>query len=525
MKWRCAIVAFCILLIGLLGLAVVAEENVFVFAIDTAPYSLDPHVNDYGYSKALQDGVYESLVELRLNENHTVEVYPALAESWSVSEDQMCYTFKLRDGVTFHDGSPLTAEAVVYSFDRVMALASVPSGLFTGIEFSVTAMDEQTIRFDLTNPVGEVLNRIAGVRIVSQAAAQANESEGNWGKAWFEQHTDGTGPFVLEEYEPQSRYVLTRFKNYWKGWEGQHPEKIVGLIIPDENTRAELLLNGEVDWVYGMSLPTILDELDAAEEVVVRRSYAGSTLFILMRNRGALADRRVRKAISLTVDYTKFWAEVGGGHGSAANGPLGPIYFGWNADLRTLGKNIDRAQRLMVEAGYPDGISEPLKIWVISSYLPIEIPVAEALQEGCRQIGITLEIQDFASAGTYLDGVFVSDVNEGPDMSAWTEETVTGSPSRILELFCGNQWPPAGRNAMFYKNEVFDDVFQKATSAPDEEREMLIQLLQAILVADMPAIPFGFRNTYYAQRSDIRGLDLILGNIRVVDGFYNVNRE
>ena len=223
----------------------------FTLVTNRAPSDLDPHsAYDPGSGVALQ-GPYEGLI--RLEPGTTDEYVPVLAESWSANEDQSVWTFRIRDGVTFHDGTPLDAEAARASFARLFALRLAPStvlGRFIDDPAWITAPDARTLVFSLGRPqplFEAAISSAYGTAIVNVAALKQHEVDGDWGHEWAQTHADGigTGPYRVASFDTEQGVVLERYDAYWRGWEGSHFDRVILRIVVEAETRRALLENGD----------------------------------------------------------------------------------------------------------------------------------------------------------------------------------------------------------------------------------------------------------------------------------------
>lgn len=220
---------------------------------------LDPQCQyDYRSTLAVR-GPFEGLIGLK---GGATDQYEGLiAETREANADQSVWTFNLRQGVTFHDGSPCGAEAVRLSYERLLTLGLGAVGVvsrFVADSAQITAPDERTVVFDLGSPQPSFEAAIAatlGVQVVNAKLAREHEANGDWGNSWAQLNTEGTGtgPYRIVEFEPGDRLVMERYDNYWRGWEGNHFERIIVRIVPEAETLRQLLERGDIDLIdkYG----------------------------------------------------------------------------------------------------------------------------------------------------------------------------------------------------------------------------------------------------------------------------------
>ena len=231
-----------------------SSGTTLVIALSGSPSDLDPHAaNDYRSSLASR-GAYEQLIALKADK--TDEYEGLIAEKWEANEDKSIWTFHLRPGVTFHDGSPCDAEAVRASFERMFAVGMGPAtelGRFITDPAQVTAPDPATVIFNLgrPQPLFEAgLSSQYGGQIVNAKLAKTHDEDGDWGRAWAQLKNEeglGTGPYRIVEFEPEEQLILERYEAHWRGWDGDHFDRVVVRVVPEIETRRQLIEQGEVD--------------------------------------------------------------------------------------------------------------------------------------------------------------------------------------------------------------------------------------------------------------------------------------
>lgn len=344
---------------------------------------LDPHTTTADDLGLRSTSMFESLV----TQNDQLKYVPALAESWSNSPDGVEWTFKLRPGVTFHDGTPLTAAAVKENFDRVLnpqnALASRTVLLFVK---EVQVVDDLTVKFVHSQPDAAALANAGSLTIASPAAFKARSA-----KEWAQAPVT-TGPFKFKEWLPDDRVVVERFDGYWGG--RAKLDTITFKVIRDENARLTAVRAGEVDFVprISYSLLSVVEKdrsVQVVETIPFFRTYFG------IGNRPKLADPRVRQAI---VRYgcprERILKDVFFGHGEVAVGPV-PSPSEWFVDYtRLVSFDPKKAQSLLAEAGVKD-----LSFEVI--FPSGDPPLVDALtiwQSALKDIGLTMKLNAMDNA-------------------------------------------------------------------------------------------------------------------------------
>ncbi|MDD2546629.1 MAG: ABC transporter substrate-binding protein [Burkholderiaceae bacterium] len=330
--------------------------------------TLDPHALNNGPNLALLHQVYEPLL-VRADDG---SLQATLAESWKPTADPRVWEFKLRKGVKFHDGSLLTADDVVFSFQRARAPTSDMKSLLVLIT-DVAKIDPFTVHIKTAGPAPLLPNNLTNIHIVSQAWARAHGVEQPQNASAKEEtyatrHANGTGPYTLVSREQDTRTVLRRNPAYWG--RGQFPlaiQELVYLPIKSPATRVAALLSGEVDFVQDLPVQDIA-RLQADRQLRVNQAPENRVIFLglnvgaeplassTVKDRNPLADRRVRQAFQLAIDRFALQKAVMRGLSIPANLMAPPFVRGYDKALDGVAKaDIAQARKLLAEAGYPQG--------------------------------------------------------------------------------------------------------------------------------------------------------------------------
>ncbi|MBF6416331.1 ABC transporter substrate-binding protein [Nocardia cyriacigeorgica] len=271
----------------------------------------DPDIFYEGEGLQVTLSAYEGLVAYQPD---SADIGPALADSWTITDDGLTYTFTLRAGVTFHDGTPMTATAIIASYERRSAVNQAPAYLVADVA-SMSAPDDSTLVIELSHPVEPFLDYLAcpwGLKAVSPTAVQAHSVNGDLAQGWLSTHDAGTGPYRITEFVPSSHYTLTAYDGYW----GTKPEftTLRIEIIPDITTQRLLLEQGQLD-IITKGLPIAAVEAMKANPAltVVERPTAFKSSIFLNWKKGAFADTAFRQAMRKAVDVP---ALIGPAYGS-----------------------------------------------------------------------------------------------------------------------------------------------------------------------------------------------------------------
>lgn len=388
----------------------VRAENVVRWATPLPADSFDPYGHDELFTIWVNQQVYESLT----NYDWQGRLEPGLAVSWS-RLDALTWEMELRQGVTFHDGTPFTSADVVFTLARAKAGTSPWATSLKSIA-AVEAVDDDTIRFTAATPNPIPWEDLYGLAIMSKAWAERHGAalpsqlgDDRWD--YVETHANGTGPFVLEEFEPGERTVLVRNDSWWGL--GQHPhniDRIVQTRVADPAHGAQLLLAGEID-VLQSPPPDQLERIAATPGLKVQKGETNQTLYVgfdqaspelkssNIKGHNPFADRRVRQAFYQGIDIGRIIESL---HGLAV--PAGmliwPKGIGWSDELdRRMPYDPDKAKALLTEAGYPEGFTvrfdcpayrEPVCSTIGASLQEIGIQVDVALQPP-EEVGLKIQ--------------------------------------------------------------------------------------------------------------------------------------
>ncbi|MEM1345150.1 MAG: ABC transporter substrate-binding protein, partial [Pseudomonadota bacterium] len=474
---------------------------------------LDPHISTtWNTFKALLH-LYEGFVaeDLLATGVETPPIVPALAESWTISEDKKTYTFTLREGVTFHDGEPWNAEAAKFNLDRMTdpdfefhqpGAVGMLQWVWGDLE-SYEVVDAFTFRITLTQPNSEFLRRLSAggsgtPRMISPAAVRTFGNDG------INANPVGTGPFKFGEREVGVQTVLVRNENYWDPERTPKLERLVLRGIPEVTTRELGLLTGELDMISTPS-PDSLEYLEAQGMTLVKGAV--STIYPIWLNfrEGPLQDVRVRRAMAMAIDREGMAKYLRRGTAQPAYGILNFGGPGWDPDYRDFPYDPEAAKALLAEAGYPDGFETRLD-WTMGGGGDVNTRAdAEWIQRDLGRIGIRASIELFDN-GTYWDmmaqgareGTCCMQVSWGETSFFWLDLVL---PVSAL--------PPNGFNTGWYENPQMSELLAAARAAPSEaEKVRLLHQIRDIVTEDVAFIPVYTPIQVYAMRPDVKGFVL-----------------
>lgn len=475
--------------------------NTFVFAVSAMELNMDPGVRLGTTTVRWARHFYDGLVQFK---GATAEVEPALATEWEVSPDRKTYTFKLREGVKFHDGCEFNADAVKTSFDRIMGIGLQTAGIISLYQ-DTEIVDDSTVKIHLTNPDPAFLLKLPKIYMVSPCALEAHKTgDDPWAQDWFFDNEAGTGPFQLVEWIHGDRWISQRYDDYWAG-----PAKIdgtVSLLVNELGVQQLLLEGGEIDFALDItadSAKTMMENQDIDVEVT-----EGINLWMIMMNskKGPLADKRVREAVRLAFDYESHIEFSLGGFGGAARGPVPPQMLGFNENIPQPQQNLERAGQLLAEAGYPGG-GFTLKYIHLPADTGEELRGGEILRDALAKLGITLELQaaDFAAKV----GLFESPENS-PDMAGMFAFPGSPDPSEVLVRFYRSRdVRPNAYNLAWLENSEIDELIaaQESETDPAVRQEMLNEIQRILWEDEIPAIWVSLPHSLTAHRTWVNGYE------------------
>lgn len=449
------------------------------FAADP-PATIEPHQlnDDPGI------GIVHQVCEMLVDTDAEGMLQPRLATEWTASEEGLVWTVQLREGVTFHDGQPMTADDVVVTFQRLIDPNSGSSALATFDFLSqegVTSDGDYTVVFTLDRAVVDFPAYLNSFQAVILPA----DWPGN-----FAENPIGTGPFMLEEYVPQQRARFVRNPDYWI--EGlPYLDSVEAMIGAAENA-ISALQGGSIHMITSNpgAAPLFQDNPNIQTLTTPTSGHDG----VFMRvDQEPYNDKRVRQAMALCMNRPAIIDSVWHGFGELGNDHVIAPVFPLHTPMEQREQDYERASGLLAEAGYPDGFTATLTTSSDTTPLPA---MAAVVQEMLRPVGIEIEINAIPSS-TYFD-------------TAWLEMPLTitnwggrATPSQYLSsaYVTGSVW-----NASQWSNPTFDElVAQLDSELDDERRKELAFQIQEIMREEVPAIiPFFILSVSFV-RDNVQG--------------------
>jgi peptide/nickel transport system substrate-binding protein len=480
--------------------------------LKTEPSSLDPQYHSLTPNTQIALTIFDPLVRA----DKELKPTPALAESWTV--DGNVWTFKLRPGVKFSDGTPLTAEDVVFTFERVPKVPNSPSPftLYLKDVAKTEAVDPQTVRITTKGPSPLLLPNLGQLPILSKKAASGPAPEG---KTTTELNSGdglvGTGPYKLVSWRRGAELVLARNDNYW----GKKPawDKVVYRPMTNAASRVAALLAGDVDLIEDPptdDLPRLKKDknLTIQETPSVRVMYVAMDQFAepspgitdadgkpLAKN--PLKDKRVREALSLAIDRKAIEERVMGGVAKPAGNLLPyPMFGASKAHADAPKPDVNKAKQLLKDAGYPNGFS--ITLGAPSGRYINDSKVAQAIASMWTRIGVKTAVEAsappvfFKNRDSYKYSAYLAgwSVTSGEMSNALGSLAVTPDPTKGLGT----------TNRGRYSNPKMDELYmQAATTMDDAKRAELLSKAADMVMDDYGILPIHFELSVWAMKKDV----------------------
>lgn len=483
-----------------------ADKPTLVISLDSAVDILDPQQWRTPGSMVTTGSLVEQLIEQTYDADGisnvgTTEMTNALAESYTYSEDGTTITAVLREGLTFADGTPLTAADVVWSYQRGLeGNATYTKVLYPMVGLtsdSFTAIDERTIEITaaFASPLLDKMLAMQPFGILPQATAEANgTAEDPFAEEWFRQNDNSSGPYVVESFDPTTSIVLAPNPAYYD------QDKIANggitiQFISDPAQRALLLQSGEIDLAGGLPLDQVA-QLEGVEGIQVVSATSNRLEYMgINTTQAPFDDARVRQAIALALPYETFVDEVMYGYANPSTGLIPEQMETYSADAGTFEQDLDTARALLADAGVSD-FATTLSFKQSSA---VESRAAVYIQSALAEIGITVEI------------------NALPD-AEFTQRTSARDLELYLNNFLGWGADPfyqmkslvgtgSGTNFNNYGNADLDALIQTGFETQDAtDRDAISAEAQAIIFEEMPLVPLWNPDWTYVVREGITGL-------------------
>jgi len=492
------------LVVTMLGLAVLpmagptaAQQAVrggtLTFATGADPDSLDPQNTQSNPGEQVNRMMHENLVRFSAK----MQLEPALAESWVASKDGLAWTFKLRKGVKFHDGTSFDAKAVKYFFDRVLGDEKpFKASLYTPVVQGAEVIDDSTVRVILKQPFGAflfIMAHSAGA-IVSPAAHQ------KWGKD-LALHPVGTGPFKFVEWVKGDHVTMERHDGYWGG--APNLDRVVVKTVREDQARVLMLESGDADLI--VNIPTEeIPRLRKDARFTIESSPTARALFIAINvKKKPFDDVRVRQALNYAVNRDAIVKELFQNNAQVVASHVSPLQNGY-AQLAGYPYDPKKSKELLAQAGQP---ALKVKLWSPKGRFVKDYELAQAVQQDLAAVGVE------ATLSTMEWGAYLAATKTPAEQTPRELFLLGWSPSTgearwgTFPILHSSQLAPKGDNRGFFVSRGLDEAIDKATLATtDQARLGALREAQQIAIKEAPYIFLISPNMIVGTSKKVRGV-------------------
>lgn len=484
-----------------------AKGGTLIFGRGGDSVGLDPAFEVDGESFKICDNVYDTLVQYK---DSSTELEPGLAESWESSDDGLTWTFKLRKDVSFHDGTPFNADAVLFSLNRQHEknhpfhdvggsyVYWEDTGL-AGTVDKITAIDHYTVQITLKQAYSPFIYTIAitPFAIVSPTAVK------KFGEKFYSNPV-GTGPFKFVRWDRKDKIVLEANDDYWGG--RPKVDRVIFRSIPDNSVRLIELQQGSLH-IMEFPNPDDLQQIQNDDSLMLI-TQSGMNIGYLAMNmeKPPFDNNKVRLAINHAINKPSITKHLYQGLGEPAKNPIPPTLWSYDNTIDDFEYDPDLAKQLLAEAGYANGFETTL--WALPvprPYIPDGRALAEVIQSQLNNIGIKANIVTY-DWGTYLEKT----KNGEHDMAMLGWSADLGDPDNFFYFLLSKSSAekPAG-NIAFYKSDVMQEILDKARTVTDRnERHELYQAAQRLFHQDVPWVPLAHAKQVLVINKRVKNLKL-----------------
>lgn len=491
-----------------------APKNECILAFEGEFQEMHPMDWSDGNSGNVVYYIYDSLFDL--DENY--ELVPRAAESYEVSDDACTYTFHLREGITFTDGAPLNADAVVTNYQcaidpannwrrRRMFIESIDENTEETRVDSCIAVDEYTVQFHLPTPYAPFMNSITQFYLISPNAVVDSSFD-------YSKQSAGSGPYVLEEYAQGDHVSIVRNEDYW----GEAPsiDRIDFRVVPEAGSRIAALQTGEATAIYPMPTDQVATVRSAGDINMVSIPSTTMRYVTLNTNYEPLSDVRVRQALNYAFDQEEYCKVMYSGAATPATSVLPAIVPGYK-EQTPYEVDVDKAKSLLEEAGYADGF----EVTIIGDNSTQETKGMTFVMQQLEKIGVTVNVQpNEAATNAELAAASEDETTLQMWYVNWSQSDADGFMRSLLSTA---MVPPTGYNTAFWKNAEFDSELEAGNAAPSEdEQNEHYGKCQDIVWPECPWLYLASDNTLLSYKAYLNGIKYVPQGIDVIHATLNV---
>ena len=476
-----------------------STPQVLVFGRGADSVSLDPGIVTDGESFKVTQNLFETLLNFGKQDT---KIHPGLAKEWVVSDDGLTYTFKLQEGVKFHDGTDFNAEAVIKNVNRWKGGTEDDFYYFNSmfkaegadIITDVKADGDYTVIFTLSRPQAPFLKNLA-MSPFGIASPTAFEAAGDK----FGDNPVGTGPFKFTDWKRNDSVTIEKNPDYWQ--QGLPKlDKVIFRSIPDNSARLNALTAGDIDLADGVNPSDGKTVEGNADLQLIERPSMNIGYLGLTSTRAPFDNKLVRQAVNYAIDKQAIVDAFFEGRAQVAVNPMPPSIGGYNEALEPYPYDPEKAKSLLAEAGY-DG--KEIELWAMPvprPYMPDGAKVAEVIQKNLEDVGMKSKIVTFEWA-TYLDKAKNGEADAF--MLGWTGDN--GDADNFIYTLLDKD-NIGSNNYSYYSNDEVHDLLIKAQSETDENaRNDLYKKAQEIIHEDAPWVPLAHSTPLLAAKAGVKG--------------------
>jgi peptide/nickel transport system substrate-binding protein len=485
------------LLSGILVLAFAAtagaqgKDVTFTYLEGQVVTTIDPAKHSDESSHHAVINMYDPLLYPKVGQG-SMEPGPHVAESWRVTDGGRTYTFQIRKGIKFHDGKELTADDVVFSFQRILALKKGFAWLWNGVLTAeqVRASGPNTVVFTLTQPYAPFLSTLTQLFVVNRDQVLANKKPGtfgdmgDYGDAYLGEKVAGSGPYTMESWDRATTLVMKAFPGYWRGWKPNQITRVVYRTVQEEATMRTLLLSGQADMIDQWRLPTTFEQLAKSPGIVVDQQPSAQLYHIQLNTQKApLTDLHVRKAMALAFDYKTATEQIFKG-AALARGPVPNRVYGHGDAVAPYQQDVEQAKRELAAANVRPG-QLTFDYWFPTGN-EIGRQVGLLFQSNLAAIGIKLNLKEVPWAQIVQA---TANPETNPDVASIFDTLKYPHPdSHTYGMYHPSAWG-SFRTISRYKNDEVTKILEQARATVEREPQLaLYRKSQELIVKDYPSI-------------------------------------
>lgn len=463
----------------------------FMNSLDGSPDYLNPILSTTRNASYIENLVFDYLFDITKD----LDLIPRLAESYEISDDKLVYTFKVREGVKWHDDVPLTAEDFVYTYQKIIDPKVKSMGLRESFENvkEVTLIDTYTFKVVYNQPDVTAIMSWSIAPIPKHIYEKEELKEGGINESYYNRHPIGCGPYKFVEWQTDQHILLERNPNYWDNNHPPYLEKIKFKIIPDQSVEFLAFKSGELD-ITGLTPIQWLKQSDGPEFARANKlKYTAMTYSFIGWNQDGsnpfFTDKRVRKAMTLSLNIPMIIEKIYLGFATQSTGPFYPGTWSYNPNVKPLPYNPEEAKRLLASAGWKDtngdgyldkdGVKFEFELLVPGSDIEL-LRVPTILRESLMSLGIICNIRSLEWSA------FVKRVHNHEFQAIIMAFGIGSDPSELKSMWHSKEYE-AGNNYIKYQNATVDSLLEQGKlEFNKEKRKKIYHRIHELIYEDQP---------------------------------------